>query len=127
MEARALSRGIVLLCLILATSGPMLRHWEAAHDLALSLAELALGDDFSEIEPVDDEIGDDPDLTILKASNDLPLAHAWVLSALSDGLTIHSPPAPPCPGRLTQFRTDRPPPQPAGSSERHARLQCYLI
>ena len=76
----ALLRLSYLLCLVLALSDPLLREWEAASDLALSLAELRLGDSLNVIEPVDDGVADDPGMAILNAGSDCPVTHASVAS-----------------------------------------------
>ena len=76
----ALLRLSYLLCVVLALSDPLLRQWEAATDLALSLAELRLGDALNVIEPVDGGVADEPGMAILNAGSDCPVTHASVTS-----------------------------------------------
>ena len=117
-----------LLCLVLALSDPLLRQWEAATDLALSLAELRLGDALNVIEPVDGGVADEPGMAILNAGSDCPVTHASVTSLvvphdLQSLLLLASTPSE-LDGRS---RLDRPPRLPFGSSHRQAWLQRYLI
>jgi hypothetical protein len=116
-----------LLCLVLATSDPLLRHWEAATDLAVSLAELRSGDDLNNIEPVDDGVADEPGSAILKAGSAFSGADAWGLSAVADSLTTPFVLTSMPPGLSPRFRVDRPSRFPTGTSRRHAWLQRYLI
>ncbi|AGA28563.1 hypothetical protein Sinac_4367 [Singulisphaera acidiphila DSM 18658] len=116
-----------LLCLVLATSDPLLRHWEAATDLALSFAELRQGDDLNNIEPVDDGVADDPGSAILKAGSVFSVADSWGLLAVADSLTTHFVLTSMPPGLSLRFRVDRRSRSPAGTSRRHAWLQRYLI
>ena len=109
LEVEALRCWMSLLCLVLATSDPLLRHWEAATDLALSFAELMLGDDLNEIEPVDDGVADEPGWAILKAGSASSMAHAWFLSAVFDGLTTLFILAPTPSGLDVRSWLDRPP------------------
>ena len=75
-----MGRVLLLLCLALAIFDPLLRHWEAAKDFSVSLAELNGGVDRSEMEPVDDEAIDEPGVAIVKAGTELPLAVVWGLA-----------------------------------------------
>jgi hypothetical protein len=127
LEVEALRCWMSLLCLVLATSDPLLRHWEAATDLAVSLAELRLGNDLNNIEPVDDGIADDSGSAILKAGSAFSVTDAWGLSAVADSLATHFVLTPMSPGLSPRFQVDRPSRFPAGTSRRHAWLQRYLI
>ncbi len=121
-------RSLYLLCLVLALSDPLLREWEAASDLVLSLAELSLGDSLNEIEPEDDGVADDPGMAILNASIDCPVTHAPVASLeITDNLLWHLLLASTPLGLDGRSWLDRPPRLPFGSSHRYAWLQCYLI
>jgi len=114
--------------MVLALFDPLLRHWEAATDLALSLAELRLGDALNVIEPVDDGVADEPGTAILNAGSDCPVTHPSVASlevpeSLRSLLLLASTPS----GLDGRSRLDRPPRLPLGSSHRQAWLQRYLI
>lgn len=121
-------RLLSLLCLVLALSDPLLRQWEAAADLALTLAELSLGDALNEIEPMDDGIADDPGEAILKAGGDGSATQASVPSLMTpDELQTRFILAPIPSGFEPRPQWDRPPRLLVGSSRRQALLQRYLI
>ncbi len=60
---------MLVLCLIAALSGTPLRQAEAADDFARSITELGHEDT---IETLDGGVGDDAEVSILKAANDSP-------------------------------------------------------
>lgn len=75
-----MGRALLLLCLALAIFDPLLRHWEAAKDFAVSLAELSGGALRNEMEPVDDEAIDEPGVAIVRAGTELPMAVVWAFA-----------------------------------------------
>jgi hypothetical protein len=114
---------MLLLCLIAALSGTPLRQAEAAGDFARAWVDVGPG----HVETIDDGVGDDADVAILKDGGDAPNVGAILPPTAAEPLS-----APP---RLSMSSTafgQRCPIDPAaalppGSARRHAWLQCFLF
>jgi hypothetical protein len=113
-----------LLCLIAALSGTPLRQAEAADDFARSISELGQG---GVIETLDGGVGDDTELSILKAGSDTHFLSATIFLAMTD---VHfTPPViaaslPNIGDRCRGESSDLP----AASSDRwFAWSQCFLF
>jgi hypothetical protein len=113
-----------LLCLIAALSGTPLRQAEAANDLARTIGEFGEG---RAIEPIDGGVGDDAEVSILKAGGDTQSMPATDLLAMADvQFTLFIPPS-----YLQNVRdrrwVDPCGSLPASSARRLAWLQCFLL
>jgi hypothetical protein len=113
-----------MMCLIAAMSGTPLRQAEAADDFARSIGGLGQG---NVIETLDGGVGDDTEVSILKAGNDTHVFAANFLQAMAD---LHFTPlivASFLPNIGDRGRAALLGPPPAGSARRFAWLQCYLF
>jgi hypothetical protein len=113
-----------LLCLIAALSGTPLRQAEAANDFVRSFGEIGQGD---VLQTVDGGIGDDMELSILKARGDTQSLQATMLLAMS---VVHFTPL--IPASFLPKIGDRGPVDllgllPTSSARRFAWLQCFLF
>jgi hypothetical protein len=119
-----LGRHWLLLCVLLVVSDPMLRHREAAHDLALSLAEVGPGAERNVFEPVDEEPLDQPGHAIVKACQATPLADALAIGDASPDFDVLRPgPSVAHPEPARPHRQARPPER---TSRRLSLLQRLL-
>jgi hypothetical protein len=114
-------RLVTMLCLIIAFSGPLLTHSEAADDLARSLVEML---DRGHIEPPDGGVGDDPIVASSWRAGPA-LDSVWSLTPIWVGPTTALALLPPDPG--TRRRRRRVPSWPSPSTApRQAWLQLFL-
>jgi hypothetical protein len=115
---------MLLLCLVAALSGTPLRQAEAADDFARTFGECGQGD---ALHTVDGGVGDDKEVSILKAGGDAQSLPATILLAAVDAHYSSLIPASFLP---TIGYCDWAEPLgslPASSARRCAWLQCFLI
>jgi hypothetical protein len=115
---------VFLLCLVAAASDPLLRQWEAAHDLAVSLAEVVQGGQRNVIEPPDDAALDEPGQAVLNAGPRLPSADNL---AAAEALPTPALPVPVAHRTDPRRLAEQVPRPPAGSPDRHPLLQRFLF
>jgi hypothetical protein len=115
---------MLLLSLIAALSGTPLRQAEAASDFVRALAELGEG----HVEVIDGGVGDDANVSVLKAGCDIQSLRAMTPLTTAEG---HLRPVLTAALSLPEFGHQRPfdraPTCSSGSLRPHAWLQCFLF
>jgi hypothetical protein len=113
-----------VLCLIAALSGTPLRQAEAADDFARSMIELGHE---GVIETLDGGVGDDIEVSILKAGSDTHVLATTVQLAMTDVDFTPMVLASSLPNIDSRGQADRLSLLPASSARRLAWLQCFLF
>ena len=113
-----------LLCLIAALSGTPLRQAEAADDFARAFGECGQGD---ALHTVDGGVGDDKEVSILKAGGDTQSLPATILLSTADFNFASLLPASFLPKFGGRRHADVSGLLPVSSARRFAWLQCFLF
>ena len=114
---------MLLLCLIAALSGTLLRQAEAAGDFARAQAEHGKG----RVDGIDGGVGDDAELAVRNAGDDTPSLRAMIPPVAEDFLAPPLPTALSMPGFGHRRPFDRAAPFSSGSLPRYVWLRCFLF
>jgi hypothetical protein len=117
-------RTMFVLCLLASLSGTPLRQAEAASDFARSIADF--GQDGG-VETIDGGIGDDQDVSLLKAGSETQRLAATLNPTFADAVLLPLSPVSPLAASLDERRLLPPRFPAAGSLRQFAWLQCFLF